>query len=315
MKKAAVSFRGKVYYGEAGNGKWEVYLPKMTAGGPFEMEIVSNIGRISLHDIYVGEVYLLSGQSNMEFTSYWNSSQVSDLYADAEACKNENIRMLNAQQKREVGQPAEPVKFDKEVVWKGASSSTIRAFSTVGYIFGKEMQKQLNCPVGLVCNAMGGSLIEYWMSKEAYEEYRVNNSSYIDKTNDVLTNCLGFNGGVSPLEGYVFRGVVWYQGESNVNGNQGHYDNALRTLISDWRRFFDNENLTFTVCELARFSQDPLGYSIVNEKINEVAKEDELVAVAINVDQGDWNDIHPADKHAIGNRAASETLRRFFGSS
>lgn len=313
MKKVAVSFREKVYYGEAENGTWEVYLPKMTAGGPFEMEIISNIGRISLCDIYVGEVYLLSGQSNMEFTSYWNSSKVSDLYADAEACKNDNIRMLNVQQKREIGEPSEPVKFDRELVWQSASSATIRAFSTVGYIFGKELQRQLNCPVGLVCNAMGGSLIEYWMSEATYEEYRVNNTSYIDKTNDVLTNCLGFNGGVSPLEGYVFRGVVWYQGESNVNGTQGHYDNALRALIADWRRFFDNENLTFTVCELARFGQDPLGYSTVNEKINKVAKEDELVAVAINVDQGDWNDIHPADKHAIGERAASETLRCFFG--
>ncbi len=312
-KKVAVSFRGRVYYGVAGGGEWEVYLPKMTAGGPFEMQIISNIGRISINDVYVGEVYLLSGQSNMEFTSYWNSSKISDLYSDPVACKNDRIRLMNAQQKREVGEPSSPVKFERVIKWEGAESKTIRAFSAVGYIFGREMEKQLDCPIGLVCNAMGGSLIEYWMSEKAYSEYRVNNSSYIDKSNDVLTNCLGFNGSINPLQGYSFRGVVWYQGESNVNGHQKYYANALRILMKDWREFFDNENLTFTLCELARFNQDPLGYSTINEKINEVAKEDNLVAVAINVDCGDWNDIHPADKHDIGNRAASETLRLFFG--
>lgn len=312
-KKIAISFRGTTYYGTAGNGSWEVYLPMMTAGGPYEMTVISNIGRITLSDVYVGEVYLLSGQSNMEFTSYWNSSKISDLYENAEACKNDRIRLLNVQQKREVGQPSEPIKLEREVEWQRAEKSTIRAFSAVGYIFGREMEKILDCPVGLICNAMGGSIIEYWMSKETYNEYRKNNSSYIDRSNDVLTNCLGFNGGISPLEGYVFRGVVWYQGESNVNGNQGYYGNALKALIKNWREFFCNDNLTFTACELARFQQDPYGYSIINEKINEVAKEDPLVAVAVNVDGGDWNDIHPADKHDIGKRAASETLRKFFG--
>ncbi len=81
----AVKFRGSTYYGSIESGNWEVYLPKMTAGGPFEMEIVSNVGRVSIHNVYVGEVFLLSGQSNMEFNSYWNSSQISDLYADAAA--------------------------------------------------------------------------------------------------------------------------------------------------------------------------------------------------------------------------------------
>ena len=312
-KHIAISFRNQIYYGTIANGEWEVYLPKMTAGGPFDMQIISNVGRITVPNLYVGEVFLLSGQSNMEFTSYWNSSKVSDLYEDAEACKNEQIRMAKVQQKREIGQPAEPIKYESEVLWEGANKTTIRAFSTVGYIFGKEMQKQLNCPVGLVCNAMGGSLIEYWMSEKTFNQYRVKNRSYIDKSNDVLTNCLGFNGGISPLQGYVFRGVVWYQGESNVNGTQTCYDNALKALMADWREFFDNENLTFTLCELARFKQDPLGYSTINEKINKVAKEDKNVAVAINVDGGDWNDIHPADKHDIGNRAAYETLRLFFG--
>lgn len=312
-KKIAVSFREKVYYGRAENGNWEVYLPKMTAGGPFEMEIISNIGRVGIHNVYVGEVYLLSGQSNMEFTSYWNNSAISDLYEDAEACKNEKIRLANVQQKREIGEPAQPKLFEKEVSWLGANATSIKGYSAVGYIFGREMQKKLGCPVGLVCNAMGGSLIEYWMSQDAYTEYRANNTSYLDKSNDVLTNSLGFNGSVYPLGSYVFRGVVWYQGESNVNGTQSRYANALRALINDWRTFFRNENLTFTLCELARFSQDPLGYSTINEKINEVAKEDDKVAVAINVDGGDWNDIHPADKHAIGTRAATETLRLFFG--
>lgn len=306
----AVSFRGKVYYGTVKNSEWEVYLPKMTAGGPFEMTLICDLGRRTLTDVYVGEVYLLSGQSNMEWKTGWSENVLSDLYSDKDECKNDRIRMVSLS----VNYQDEPSKtFAANPKWLGANVSSIKNFSAVGYIFGKEMERKLDCPVGLVCNAVGGSLIEFWMDKKTLSDYEENCKTVYNPSLPTLTPNKGFNGLIYPLEGLNFRGVCWYQGCSNTNGTQRYYNKALRTLIASWRKFFNNNNLTFSIAELARYSADPAAYSVINERIGMVAAKDPLVCKAINLDKGEWNDIHPKDKHAIGTRLASETLRNFYG--
>lgn len=307
----AASFRGRTYYGTMNGNAWEIYLPKMMAGGPDDLTLICDWGTKVIKDVYVGEVYLLSGQSNMEWKVGWSEDVLEDLYSSPSKCLNENIRMLSVD-----GQfHSEPTtSLKSEPVWYGANSESIPEFSAVGYIFGKKMQETLGCPVGLVCTAIGGTIAESWMDKETYEEY----AKTVDKTAcDTQyiwkTPSQGFNGMIYPLEGFNFRGVTWYQGCSSIYGAEKNHDKALKAMISCWRKALHNPNLTFSMAELARFYEDTLAYSTINEKIGVVASEDDLVLRAINLDQGEWGNIHPKDKRAIGTRLANETLRKFYG--
>lgn len=309
-KHIAATFRGRTYYGEVKDDKWEIYFPKMTAGGPFEITLICDWGTKTIKDVYVGEVYLLSGQSNMEWKTGWSEDVLADLYSDENACRNDKIRLLSLGGKFR-DQPTKTLTTPP--IWEGANSSSIPNFSAVGYIFGKKLQETLDCPVGLVCTAIGGSIIESWMDEETYDEYKKNNETACDDSAIWKMPNQGFNGMIYPLEGFNFRGVCWYQGCSNVYGTEGHHDNALRSLISCWRKFFKNPELTFSISELARFHENTIAYSTINEKIGIVAREDKFVCNAINLDQGEWGDIHPRDKRTIGTRLSSETLRNFFG--
>lgn len=306
----AATFRGRTYYGTVKNDNWEIYLPNMTAGGPFELTLICDWGTKTIKDVYVGEVYLLSGQSNMEWKVGWSEGVLDDLYSDETACRNDYIRLLSLATKFH----DEPTKnLEAQPIWNGANVSSIKEFSAVGYIFGKRLQNSLDCPVGLVCNAIGGTIVESWMDEEAFSEYERNYETARDDSLMWKKPSGSFNGVIYPLEGFNFRGVCWYQGCSNIYGAEKNHDKALNALISCWRRFFNNPQLTFSIAELARFVEDPDAYSVINEKIGIVARGDKLVCNAINLDQGDWADIHPRDKRVIGTRLANETLRCFFG--
>lgn len=166
-KHIAAEFRGRIYYGTVENNDWEIYLPLMTAGGPYEMTLICDWGTKKIENVYVGEVYLLSGQSNMEWKVEWSNEILEDLYSDENACRNDKIRLLSIPTKFH----DEPTKtLEEPPVWSGAEASSIKNFSAVGYIFGKKLQESLDCPVGLVCTAIGGTITESWMDKESYTE-------------------------------------------------------------------------------------------------------------------------------------------------
>ena len=303
----AIEINGKVYYGSVKSREWEVYLPKMNAGGPYEMTIISDLGRYEISNVYIGEVYFLGGQSNMELQPQHVGNAMEYLYSSSD-CVNEKIRMLHIDYHPQTEETNEVINTSK---WKSANQSTIREFTAVGYIFGKQMQEELDCPVGLVAAPVGGSNIEFWLNEENYGKVLEAYRPYIN-SDEYMQPMLGYNGMLYPLTGINVRGVVWYQGCSNAFGTQKNYDIALELFIEQCREMFDNEQLSFTICELARFNERPLAYSIINERINYVASKDPYVAVARNLDLGDWFDIHPKDKRGVAGRAAYETLRCFF---
>lgn len=303
----AVEIKGNVYYGNVVNGKFEVYLPKMQAGGPYDLTFITEAGRKVLSNVYIGEVFLLSGQSNMEFQPQHAGDVLKDLYSTS-ACVNDQIRMLQIGWLTPNAPTTDVMNYCQ---WQSANQSTIPNFTAVGYIFGKQMQEELNCPVGLISNPVGGSSIEFWLSEANYNKVQESYATYTDGTT-ILTPCLGYNGMLYPLTGLNVRGVVWYQGESNAFGTEEYYDIALEIFMKQCRDMFNNEQLAFTLCELARYEGNPYAYSIVNERINYVAQKDDYSVVARNLDLGDWYDIHPKDKREIGRRTAYETLRNFF---
>ncbi len=306
-KNIAIEFNGKVYYGNVNMQDFEVYLPKMNAGGPYELTIISEAGRMKLTNIYVGEVFLLSGQSNMEFQPQHAGSLLKDLYSTKD-CIDDEIRMLQMGWST----PTEPsLEAINSCVWKGANQTTIPKFTAVGYLFGKQMHEELGCPVGLIANPVGGSSIEFWLSDVNYNKVLDYYKPYTT-TDEIMTPSLGYNGMLYPLTGINIRSVLWYQGESNAFGTQQYYDKALKIFMEQCREMFNNPNLAFTICELARYEGNPYAYSVVNEKINSVALEDPYTVVARNLDLGEWKDIHPKDKRTVASRAAYETLRVFF---
>ena len=303
----AAEINGKVYYGTIKSREWEIYLPKMNAGGPYTLAIISEQGRLEIKDVYIGEVFLCSGQSNMEWQPGHAGDVLKDLYSTPE-CINKQIRMYSISYHPQVEPTNEVINTSK---WTYANQSTIRNFTAVGYLFGKQMQEELDCPVGLIANPVGGSNIEFWLSEENYNKVTAEYKPYIN-SDEYMQPCLGYNGMLYPLTGINLRGVLWYQGCSNALGTQQHYDFALNVFIEQCRTMFNNEKLAFTVCELARYEGNPLAYSIVNEKINAVAANDPYVVVARNLDLGEWKDIHPKDKREVARRAAYETLRVFY---
>ena len=307
----AAQIRGTSYFGTVDNeGNFEIYLPKMNAGGPYSLTFITEAGRIVLKNVYVGEVFLCAGQSNMEWQPHNSQGILDDLYSSKD-CVNDQIRMFHITSNPESAPTTEAV---YNTSWKGANQTSIPYFSAVGYLFGKHMQEELDCPVGLISAAVGGTSIEFWLSEENINKLPY--TPYVDQSSEynklVMTPNLGYNGMLYPLTGLNLRGVVWYQGCSNAFGTEQYYDSALKVFMAQCREMFNNPELTFTACELARFGERPYNYSIVNEKINAVANEDPYMVVARNLDLGEWKDIHPKDKHEIGRRAAYETLRVFF---
>ena len=304
----AAQFKGKVYYGTVNNnGEWEIYLPKMNAGGPYNLTFITEAGRLMLTNVYVGEVFYCGGQSNMEWQPQHSGDVLKDLYA-TDACINDNIRLLHIKYNAQ----AEPTTSGlNSAQWKRADKSTIPYFSAVAYLFAKQMQEELGCPVGVIAAPVGGSNIEFWLEESNYNKVTEIYTPYIT-SDEFFQPTLGYNGMLYPLTGYTLRGVVWYQGCSNAFGTQNYYDKALTIFMEQCREMFNNEELTFTVCELARYEMNPLAYSTINEKINAVAKDNPYMVVARNLDLGEWNDIHPKDKREIASRAAYETLRVFF---
>lgn len=303
----AAELNGKVYYGTINNREWEIYLPKMNAGGPYTLTIISEAGRHSIKDVYIGEVFYCGGQSNMEWQPQHSGDVLKDLYS-TDACVNDKIRMLHIEY---YAQSEPTTERSNTAKWKGANKTTIPSFSAVAYIFGKHMQEALDCPIGLIAAPVGGSSIEFWLSDANYKKVTDIYTPY-KTTEEFFQPSLGYNGMLYPLTGLTVRGVVWYQGCSNAFGTQKYYDQALKIFMDQCREMFDNEQLTFTACELARYEMNPMAYSTVNEKINLVAKDNPYMVVARNLDLGEWKDIHPKDKHEIGKRAADETLRVFF---
>ena len=160
-KFIAAELNGKVYYGTVKSKDWEIYLPKMNAGGPYKLTLITEAGRYVINDVYIGEVFYLGGQSNMEWQVGHSGEVLKDLFSTPD-CVNDQIRMMGVPWNL---QEEPTTEIANNFKWTGANQSTVRTFSAVGYLFGKHMQAELGCPVGLVWAAVGGSTIECWLSE------------------------------------------------------------------------------------------------------------------------------------------------------
>jgi len=314
--RVIVEINKKAYSGEAYGESWQVYLPPLPAGGPFLMEVFTDTERTSTQ-VYIGDVFILSGQSNMEWTMRQCRGASTTARAIQEAEDDPQLRLLNL----ELNGSSVPLKNIKgNVNWTSSNRQTIFNFSCTGYQFGKYLREKLQIPIGLVANAVGGATIGFWMSSESITKlrnsgvqfYESNANRHWKRTNVLISKASdGYNALIEPLLKHRYRGVLWYQGASDT-GYASFYQAMLEEMIAQYREAFKNPHLLFVLYELCRFGGDFSARGIINGAFNDVALKDPYSCVVPNHDLGDYNDIHPQDKQELSFRAAEETAYYFY---
>lgn len=316
-------WNGKTYTATAAkDGKWKLAVETPVAGGPYDITI-SDGQPLTLKNVMIGEVWVCSGQSNMEMPMKGFKMQpVEGANMDAAYSKNTRIRLftvgLNSQTT-----PQDTVKGR----WSEACAESVREFSATAYYFGRMLNRVLDdVPVGLIVTAWGGSACEAWMNPawlkpEWMEHYKYPvpaPGAKIPSPNRTAT--VLYNGMLHPLVGYTMRGVIWYQGEDNYD-RAWSYADQLSTMVKGWRAEWGQGDFPFYFCQIA-----PYDYSLLFKSGEEVpnsaflreqqAKAAEIIpnsGMAVLMDAGLETCIHPRQKHKAGERLCLQALCKTYG--
>jgi len=330
-----VDFQGQsVTVKAAENGKWTVWLKPLVAAGPLEMTINS----IGIKDVLVGEVWLGSGQSNMEF-------RLQTAVNHEEEIARADYPMIHLfQVKRLVAdQPAD----DVAGTWQVCSPDSAKGFSAVEYFFGRNLQQNLHVPMGLIESDWGGTPAQSWTSKEAMEsdpalkfvadywekvlaDYPAAKEKYDTTTLPAWNQAVAeakaagktvpgrppappqgpghpnqpaglYNGMIAPLVPYAIRGAIWYQGESNASEREAYkYRRLFGAMIEDWRNRWGQGDFPFLFVQLANFKTNGL-WPVLRESQTETLRLANT-GMAVIIDIGESRDIHPKNKQDVGLR-------------
>jgi len=293
-------------------GRWQVRLHPMRAGGPYEMT-VSGKNLVKVRNVLVGEVWVCSGQSNMVWPVRYS---VNPQYEIAEA-RYSRIRLFSVALTAAPG-PQRDVKGK----WVECSPKTVGGFSAVGYFFGRELHEALRAPIGLVNSSVGGTPAEAWTSLSEltadpdFEQIAARLRSGPAKP-EFITPTYLYNGMIAPLTPYAIRGVIWYQGESNVVRAQ-QYRKLFPTMIRNWRKAWRQGDFPFLFVQLANILEvqkqpdAPSAWAELREA-QLMALSAPNTAMAVTIDIGDAVDIHPKNKQEVGWRLAQAALGTVYG--
>ena len=287
------------------DAKWEIIIKTPNYGGPFTITI-KGYNTIVLNDVLIGEVWLCSGQSNMEMTPAWGIENMDEI----KKSNNKNIRFFTA--------PKLASKTPQENLlanWEVSSTEVIKNSSAVAYFFAKRLQESTNnIPVGLIVSAWGGTPAEIWMPKDVIENnVEINQAANKLKPSEwgPVKPARAFNAMVNPLVGYGVSGVLWYQGESNVGALV--YEKTLQALIYSWRDLW-KKTLPFYVVQIApfKYGEEHFGGVVIRDAQRRVAAsltDTELIVIS---DISPINDIHPKNKKAVGERLGDLVLKKHY---
>ena len=321
------------------NGKWQVILAPLAAKETYTLQITAGKEKRVFKNVVAGEVWLCSGQSNMEFEMF----QASTGERDIPQAENPNIRLfdMEARWRTDNANAWESSALDsinvlqyyKPAQWEVCTPKTVRAFSAVAYYFGRTLQKDLDMPIGLICNAVGGSPTESWVDRGTleYEFPRILNNwrendfimdwvrqragENIAKATDKLQRhpyepAYLFEAGILPLAKYPIKGVIWYQGESNAHNKEAH-SKLFPLLVKSWRTEFNNSQLPFYYVQLSSINRPSWGW--FRESQRRLMKVVPHSGMAVSYDYGHSTDVHPKNKQPIGERLAQWALADTYG--
>lgn len=313
--KIATSWNKKTVSVKAGNdGKWTAKIQTPAAGGPYS--ITFNDGEKTVIDnILVGELWICSGQSNMEMPMKGFKNQpVENAVEDILHSGDSKMRLFTVK-RTSLFQPATDVIGE----WKEASPEAVRNFSATAYYFGRELRRMLNVPVGLIVTSWGGSSCEAWMNRDwlkAFPQIELPASQETIKSKNRTATVL-YNGMLHPIVGISMRGVIWYQGEENVS-RSGYYADLFSRMIKGWREEWKEGDFPFYFCQIAPYDYNIIGWGQYNsaflrEQQAKAEKMNKNVGMACLMDAGLEYGIHPRKKQLAGMRLALLALDKTYG--
>jgi len=297
------------------DGRWQVKLDPLKANAEGQMLKVSGKNTIELKDVLIGEVWICSGQSNME----WPLQSTINANEEVAAASHPQIRLFNVP-----GHLTSPVAKDTcPGNWQICEPNTAGGFSAVGYFFGRRLQDELKVPIGLVGSNWGGTRIEPWTSPAGFQsvpELKAIADQVAAYKEDTKVEggspSAIYNAMVHPLAPFAMRGAIWYQGESNGGEGESYY-HKTQALVNGWRELF-NPDLAFYWVQLANF-QNPNDNPEGGDgwaKLREAQRKSlniKHTGMAVIIDIGEAGDIHPRNKQDVGSRLAQWALNQTYG--
>ena len=284
-----------------GNASWALNINTPTAGGPYTITIKAR-NTIVLSNVMIGEVWVCSGQSNMEMSGNWGLQDIKEAYKTA---ANNNIRFFHIPKAT-----APTPQNDCNAQWTVCDSNTLRSFSAVAYFFGRNLNIKLNVPIGLVEAAWSGSSAEVWTPDSV-----VNNDLVLKQAatkiaaNGQCPNIAGYayNAMIAPVKNLAIAGAIWYQGENNTI-NAATYPRLFTAMIDAWRRAF-SKNIPFYFVQVAPFKYQLSNVgALMRESQTESMKHPNTGMVVVTDLVTDVNNVHPANKHDVGLRLSNWAL-------
>lgn len=327
------------------DGSFEISLNPVDAGGPHTLTITADETK-TFEDVLVGEVWLCSGQSNMQ----WSVGQANDPDLESLTAKFPNLRLITVPQ---VGTQEPQSDFSGE--WKKCTPETMKDFSAVGYFFGRQLHQTLDVPVGLIDNAWGGSACEAWVKRDLLKDkdlytplldrwkqiedtydHEAAMAKYQAKLKQWQETKKGnrpraprnqlvgqhrpanlYNGVLKPVLGYTIKGTVWYQGETNA-GRAYQYRDLFPLMIESWRDEWKQGDFSFYWVQLADFraeKSEPAesDWAELREAQTMTMSKLPNTGEAVIIDLGEATDIHPKNKQDVAKRLARWALAKDYG--
>lgn len=292
-------------------GKWKLKVKTPAAGGPYTITI-SDDKTLTLNNVLIGEVWVCSGQSNMQMTmsGYINQPILGSNEAVA-LSKNKSIRLFTVDRNKSLEQLDDFVGG-----WGECTPESVSDFSAAAYFFGRMVEEALDVPVGLICSSWGGTRIEPWMSENGFDKYnwvtlpdKKQTGDFSQQTPTVLYNAM-----IKPIVGYAIKGGLWYQGESNRN-EPDHYRELMSGLVENWRNEWGIGDFSFYYAQIAPYDYgtNGLNSAYLREAQLKASTAIPNMGMASLMDVGEKHNIHPADKEAAGERLAYLALANTYG--
>jgi sialate O-acetylesterase len=284
--------------------RWEIALPTPAAGGPYTIKVEGGNNSVVINNVLIGENWLCSGQSNMEFSASWKT--MSNWQSDTAAAQDTQIRFFHIN-RITAAWPQTEVRGK----WEICSPASMFEFSAVGYFFGRSLNEHLHVPIGLIESSWGGTPVEAWMPDSIFR-----NDMALAASAKVLkpvpwcpmVPAVCFNAMLSPLVHFPIAGVIWYQGETNV-AKPGTYASAFSKMIRCWRNLW-KESFPFYFVQIAPYNYGNAdSAALLREAQLNTFRNIAGTGIVVTTDiTSDTNNIHPTDKLDVGNRLASWAL-------
>ena len=320
------NFSFKITVPEASTKTYALHIYELQKKGNRDVVIASR----NITQVYAGEVWFCSGQSNMQMPVQGSWGLMNNYQEEIKNANYPMIKLLSVAASGKNNHPADDT--DLWSNWVACSPSTIPDFSALAYCFGRELYKNLNIPIGLIQCAYGGSNAEAWVSLETartipalktqldkcaqYDFHRDSVSKYLGMKNEFQVPTLLYNTMVHPMINFPIRGVIWYQGEANAWGSS-YYTALMDSLISSWRKDWGYKFPFYTV-QLAAYQtpaefQENSNWAALRWDQWKTSQQMDSTGMATAVDVGNATDIHPKNKQEVGRRLALIALKNTYG--